>query len=159
MNYECLNFFISGCRAEMSQYTGYIRTPNVRYPPDTSPDYSRLITCEWIIKADGKLVTFETVSGITNVIDTTAGSNDKYEVSDISFHLPFQNHWATWATLKVHIVSTHWRNGDTYMYHWTGSSMVQIMNCWLHAIKPLTEQMLTCYWNHNNKFYIIEIRT
>ena len=106
--FHCWFVCLSGCRAEMSQYTGYIRTSNVRYPPDTSPDYSHLISCEWIIKTDGKLVTFETVPGITNAIDTTAGTNDRYKVSDTHFHILFQSLWATYSGLgKPSAVSTH----------------------------------------------------
>ena len=100
-------FVLSGCRAEMSHYTGYIRTPNVQYPPEPSPDYGPFISCEWIIKAGGKLVTFERVSRIRNSIDTTAATNDRYEVSDTYFHLRFQRRWATCSSLtKTSTVST-----------------------------------------------------
>ena len=116
-----------GCRAEMSQYTGYIRTPNVRYPPDQSPDYSRLITCEWIIKADGKLVTFKTVPGITNAIATTNGTNDKYEVSDICFHLLIEGFWAGYTGWGTIYGFNTCRKGEAYMCRWTGSSLVQIV--------------------------------
>ena len=46
-----------------------------------------------------------------------------------------------------------------YMRRWTGSAIVQIMACWQHSAKPLSEPMLTyCQWDPKEyismKFYL-----
>ena len=52
------------------------------------------------------------------------------------------------------------RPGDTYMCHWTGSSLVHVMACRLVGAKPLPEAMMTyCQLEHwENRFSEVVIR-